>query len=62
MTEASDGIPWGAVVSGSLGPGMRAAVCRLALEGVLSFDRERPLVGDSRLIWAMSHASTGTEG
>ena len=62
MTEAAGGVFWGAVVSGSLGPGMRAAVCRLALEGVLSFDRERPLVGDSRLIWAMSHASTGTEG
>ena len=60
ITEASDGIPWGAVVSGSLGLDMRAAVCRLALEGVLSFDRERPLVGDSRLIWAMSRASTGT--
>ncbi len=62
MTKASSGIPWGAVVSGSLGPAIRAAVCRLALEGVLSFERERPLVGDSRLLWAMSHASTGTEG
>ncbi len=62
MASASGGIPWGAVVSGSLGSGMRAAVCRLALEGVLFFDREWPLVGDSRLIWAKSHASTGTEG
>jgi hypothetical protein len=62
MAEMSGGIPWGAVVSGSLGPGMRATACRLALEGVLSFNRERPLVDDSRLIWAVSHASTGTEG
>ena len=61
MTEAAGGVFRGAVVSGSLGPGMRAAACRLALEGVLSFDRERPLVSDSRLIWAVSHASTETE-
>lgn len=53
MTEASGGIPWEAVVSGALGLDMRAAACRLALEGVLSFDHEQPLVGDSRLTWAI---------
>ena len=53
MTEASGGIPWDAVVTGALGLDMRAAACRLALEGVLSFDHEQPLVGDSRLTWAI---------
>lgn len=36
-------IRWASAVNGDLGPRGRPILCRLALEGVLSFDRDQPL-------------------
>jgi len=36
-------ISWGTILSGSLGPNGRDAVCRLTLEGTLELDRSRPM-------------------
>ena len=41
---AAPAIRWASVMNGDLGLRGRAIVCRLALEGVLSFDREQELI------------------
>jgi hypothetical protein len=49
-------ITWGAVASGAMGPTGRHAVCRLVLEGVLTFEMDRSWTNDTVLRWASNNA------
>lgn len=44
-------ISWASAVNGDLGPHGRAALCRLVLEGVLSYATEQPLVPTTHFSW-----------
>lgn len=44
-------VTWGFVLNGALGYQGRSHICRLALEGLLAFDFEQPLVEATRFYW-----------
>ncbi|WP_156612389.1 hypothetical protein [Paramagnetospirillum marisnigri] len=47
-------VTWGDVLHGVLGERGRRQICRLALEGVISFDVRTPLSDETPLSWAPS--------
>jgi len=51
-------ITWGAVLSGAFGPLGRNHICRLILEGVLSFDIEQPLQSETLISSLARHSDT----
>lgn len=52
-------INWGSVTSGAFGPMGRQLVCRLVLEGVLSFDVEKPWTDATILHWVSQTTLVG---
>lgn len=52
-------INWGSVTSGAFGPMGRQLVCRLVLEGVLSFDVEKPWTDATILHWVSQTTLAG---
>lgn len=47
-------ITWGALLNGDLGSATRSVLCRLTLEGILSFDIEKPLTASTQFVMMQS--------
>ena len=51
MLEVTGSIQWNSILNGYLGTEGRKLICRLVLEGVLTFDIEQPLSGTTCFSW-----------
>lgn len=51
IIEVTSSIRWGSILNGAMGPEGRKLICRLVLEGVLTFDIEQPLSDETCFFW-----------